>query len=103
MSEELYNEIGRRIRSIREEKLRATQDDIAKRLGISRPSVANFENGKQQMTVSQLMSFSNVLGVSPIDLLPVTESKIGSERLSRSLPSHLDPKLRAWVDTLQGS
>ena len=44
--DELYSELGRKIRHVRESK-QLTQGELAKRLGISRASVVNIEAGRQ--------------------------------------------------------
>jgi transcriptional regulator with XRE-family HTH domain len=102
MSFELYQEIGRRVRSLRQNKLDITQDQLAERLGISRPSLANIESGRQKMSVDQLLTFSNILGIGPLELIPQFDNSSSAESLVSTLPNHIDPKLRQWVETLQG-
>ena len=102
MSVELYIAIGQRVKSIRLNKLGITQEAMAKRLGITRPSLANIEGGKQKLTVDQLIGFSDILGVGPLELIPQFDGKGAERNLAASLPRHLDPKLRQWVEALQG-
>ncbi|MER8398125.1 helix-turn-helix transcriptional regulator [Mesorhizobium sp. M1348] len=102
MFDTIYEEIGATIRELRESKLKISQEEMAKRVGISRPSVANIERGGQQLTVGQLLLFSNVLGVHALALLPSEYGSNETGSLVDALPGDVDPKLRAWVGTLQG-
>jgi transcriptional regulator with XRE-family HTH domain len=102
MLDNLYEEIGGKIRNLREQKLRISQEEMSKRAGLSRPSIANIEKGNQQLTVGQLLLFSNLLGVTASELLPADDSANSGESLVDALPNDVDPKLRAWVRTLQG-
>lgn len=102
MFETLYETIGANIREVRENKLRISQEEMSRRAGISRPSIANIERGGQQITVGQLLMFSSILGVAVLDLLPDETSAEESSSLADALPGDVDPKLRAWVGTLQG-
>jgi transcriptional regulator with XRE-family HTH domain len=100
MFDPLYEAIGSRIKDLRENKLRISQEQMAQRVGISRPSIANIERGGQQMTVGQLILFSNILGVSVTDLLPSNHASDDDTSLVDVLPGDVDPRLRAWVGTL---
>lgn len=100
MFETLYRDIGEKIRELRETKLRVSQDELALRLGMSRPSIANIEKGGQQISVLQLLLVANVLGVPPQYFLPSND--ISSENsLLDSIPMDADPKFRAWISELQ--
>jgi transcriptional regulator with XRE-family HTH domain len=100
VTDSIYAEIGEKIRSIREGKLRISQEQLAGRAGISRPTVVNIEKGRQQITVGQLIMFANVLGVMPDELLPSAEKAKRSESLIDVLPADLEPSLRDWVRSL---
>ncbi len=75
MSENLvYEKIGALIKQYRRD-LKMTQRDLAARVGMSRGSVANIENGFQRLYPHQLYVFSKHLSsedrkISPRDLLP---------------------------------
>lgn len=99
MNEAINKSVGAAIRNIRENKLRITQDELAGRLGISRPSITNIENGRQQLTVAQLLLFSKVMGVSPAALLP-SEARTAQALTSEILPDDTNPRIRAWFDKL---
>ena len=59
--------LSERIRILRN-KRGLSQDDIAKSLGISRPSYINIERGKKELTLSQLKILANLLRVAPEEL-----------------------------------
>ncbi|EAB6717789.1 XRE family transcriptional regulator [Salmonella enterica subsp. enterica serovar Enteritidis] len=101
MFETLYQDMGEKIRELRDTKLRISQDEMASRLGMSRPSIANIEKGGQQVSVLQLLIIANALGVAPQYLLP--SGSVRSETsLLNALPADADPKFRAWISELQG-
>jgi transcriptional regulator with XRE-family HTH domain len=56
-----------------------TQRELAVRIGLSRPSVANIEAGRQDVPLSHLLLFIRVTGtdparlIQPVDLWPVAE------------------------------
>lgn len=57
---QLYEAIGRRIRDARQER-ELTQTDLARSLGMTRSSIANFEAGRQRVTVHLLLQIAEVL------------------------------------------
>ncbi|MDM4772863.1 helix-turn-helix transcriptional regulator [Solimonas sp. SE-A11] len=68
---ELYVAVGERIRKTR--KLRSmTQDQLAKRVGLERSSIANIELGNQRLPLHTLFSIASVLNIDANDLLPET-------------------------------
>lgn len=98
MFEQINELVGRAIRDVRTNKLDLSQEELAKRVGMSRPSIANIESGRQQISVVQLMHFSNVLGVSPLALLPIETPK--NDQSYQDLLKDVEPDIRAWVDSL---
>ncbi len=56
--------IGDKLRNIRTEK-GFSQNDIAKKLGISQPSYAQYESGKRKPKIETLFRISNALGMTP--------------------------------------
>jgi transcriptional regulator with XRE-family HTH domain len=54
-----------------------TQEQVAARIGLSRPSVANIEAGRQDVPLSHLLLFIRATGtdparlIQPVDLWPV--------------------------------
>ena len=69
-----YNDLGNNISSIRTKK-GISQDDLAKEIGLSRPSIANIEKGKQRPSIFTLMQICNLLGVGLYELLPLSSQE----------------------------
>lgn len=68
-SEAIYRHIGLLIKN-RRKQLGLTQEKLAKRLAISRASLASIETGRQNVLVHQLYRFSTALQLEPKDFLP---------------------------------
>lgn len=51
-------------------RVKMTQDELASQTGVSRPQIANIENGRHDPPLSRLRAFANALGVSAKDLIP---------------------------------
>lgn len=47
-----------------------TQEQLAAKVGKSRPQIANIEGGRSDMPIKTLMLFAEALGVSAKDLVP---------------------------------
>lgn len=47
-----------------------TQDDLGKRMNLSRTAITNIEKGNQGVTLLQLYEFAEKLNISPVELLP---------------------------------
>jgi transcriptional regulator with XRE-family HTH domain len=67
--EPLYRSIGAAIRAKRRQR-DWTQEVLAKKLMISRGTLANIESGRQRILVHQLYALAAALELKPIDLLP---------------------------------
>lgn len=67
--DQLYREIGRTLRQ-RREGAGLTQGDIATRVGLSRTSITNIEQGRQHVTLHVLYALADAVGSKPGDLLP---------------------------------
>lgn len=76
---ELYRHLGRAVAKRRDE-LGMTQAEVATKLGLSRASLANLENGRQRIMVHQLFALVHALKLNSIlELVP--ETWIASEPL----------------------
>ena len=90
LRDRLYKSIGERIASAREGKL--TQLELARRVGMSRPAIANIERGEQQIYVHQLIAIADAVGLKMQELVPQTQFKpleranvsLSGDRLNRS-------------------
>lgn len=67
----LREKLGEQLRSARV-KTGLSQVGLAEKLGISRPSIASIETGRQSLSVEQLVEFANLLDVNPVDILEQT-------------------------------
>lgn len=68
-SEAIYRHIGLLIKN-RRKQLGLTQEKLAKRLAISRASLASIEIGRQNVLVHHLYRFATALQLDPKDFLP---------------------------------
>lgn len=66
--EPVYMAIAARVRLIRE-AIGIDQAELAKRVGLVRTSVVNFECGRQRILVNDIEKFARALGVTPKHLL----------------------------------
>ena len=83
--QQIYREVGRNIKLYRKSAF-ITQAQLAVEIGISRPSLANIEAGRQQLLVHHLYSIAGALDLdSPKALLPSTPALT----LRKSEPSAL--------------
>src|SRR5947209_8631317 len=65
---EFYLALGQRIASARRGHL--TQEDLARKLGITRTSIINIEKGRQQVLVHTLTDIARALGIPAAALIP---------------------------------
>jgi transcriptional regulator with XRE-family HTH domain len=88
-SEALYRGIGERIRNLRQNRLpKLSQRVLAGKIGLSRASMANIENGRHRIQIHVLYDIARVLGGGPADLLPTPNPS----DLPRSFAESLKPK-----------
>lgn len=57
-----------------------TQAELAEKMGVSRQSVFDWENGKRQMRPAYVMLFCNVVGLSEDDIILPMTTTLSSER-----------------------
>ena len=60
----MLQQIGKRIKELRIDKLNMTQEDFAKVLDVDRTYLSRVESGKQNITVKTLVFICNKLDVS---------------------------------------
>lgn len=100
---ELYRRLGRAVAERRTE-LGLTQSDVAEKLGLSRASLANLENGRQRIMVHQLFALVNALKLKSIlDLVPKTwvpEEPLPEIKITGS---PLSPREQTAVESLLAS
>lgn len=67
---EIYRDFGRKLANLRMEAS-LTQAELARKIGMSRASLANIERGEQRVYLHQVLSVLSALGHSKLaDLLP---------------------------------
>lgn len=94
----LYGAMGHLIRARRKDT-DLTQEELAERIGLTRTSINNIEQGKQRIQIHTLYAIAQALSVSPLTFLPPPEA--GSPReMGAILPSDLAPPEREWVKTV---
>lgn len=69
----LYQHIGTTIKQKRK-KLKWTQEELARRVAMSRAALANIETGRQNVLIHQLYGFAAALGLRIEDLLPQADN-----------------------------
>ena len=79
--------VGIRIKKLRE-SFNYTQEDLAKKLGLPRPSVSQIESGQRQITSSELTKLSQLFEISIDELLNPyeTEKKVKELKRKGKLP-----------------
>lgn len=101
--DQLYREIGRALRK-RRETAGLTQEVVAQRVGLSRTSITNIEQGRQHVSLHVLYALADAMGAKPGDLLPDPSTLVErDEALARSLeeqPVELDDETKDWVQRL---
>lgn len=95
--ESIYPEIGERIRASRRAN-DLKQHELARRVGMSRASLANMEVGRQKILVHQLYAIAVALGLSPADLIPAAPAPSRADDLP--LPEDLKPQQREQIARL---
>src|SRR3954471_22522267 len=83
---DVRKEFGRTLRSVRK-KVGLSQQELADRVALSRPSIVNIELGRQGISLDQLFVFSGALGIAAVELLPNIAPVLGSSLL-RQLETH---------------
>lgn len=64
----IYRRFGLAVKKRREE-MNLTQDDLAKRVELSRGSIANIEAGRQKVLLHHVFMLARFLNVDPSDLI----------------------------------
>ncbi len=70
ISHELRAEVGARLRLLREER-HMSQEEIAFAADVTQASISNYENGRNEIPLSVLLSVCDFLGVPLTEMLPM--------------------------------
>lgn len=82
-----------------------TQAELAEHLEVGRPSVANIESGRQNLTLVRLFEIAAALGVSVPSLIPtggVDHRRIAKRKRQQRLVKELEAKLELAKGKLSG-
>lgn len=74
----IYIAFGETVRTLRHES-GMTQEDLSKKVGLRRASVANIETGRQRVLLADLFIFAKALGVPPKKLFAALTSSQGGD------------------------
>lgn len=69
MTDPLYQMFGSRVRALRERK-NVTQEELGRRIDLSRTSIVNIEKGRQRVLLHQVVEIADALDAKPAELLP---------------------------------
>lgn len=78
----LYKAFGALVRAARTTS-GLTQEDLGKRMGLSRTAITNIEKGNQGVSLLQLYELAAQLNVAPHDLLPPADLDVLSRTSSQ--------------------
>lgn len=92
---ELYAQIGKRIRELRQKK-ELSQTRLAEIVGLKRTSITNIEKGRQKLLVHTLWDLAEALSVSAKDILPAEVVETRSLN-SGDMPKDASGKEREWL------
>jgi transcriptional regulator with XRE-family HTH domain len=70
-----------------------TQDELARRVGMTRTSITNIEHGRQKVQLHTLYDIAAALDVPAQDLLPA--ARVAAEAIEDRLPEELTAELTA--------
>ena len=78
-----------------------TQAELARRIGLSRTSVTNIEQGRHHVSLEQFLSIAMMLDAAPEALLPPLVRENRESRKAPILPEGSPPELIEWADRLK--
>ena len=103
--DELYRELGRKIRQARERHgQKLSQDALASRLGISRASVVNIEGGRQRAPLHLLWQIAELLGTDLTKLIPSREELLAPAnqvQLDKEMMKQIEDAANGDPDTIK--
>jgi len=78
----VMSDLGKRLQKVRT-SLNLSQEDVAKKLSISRSAVSQIERGKRKVTSNELNLLSIVFGISTDELLKGRQAELPSQIFAR--------------------
>ena len=80
MTDPIYAMFGDRIRELREKK-KYTQEELARKVDLSRTSITNIEKGRHRVLLHQVVELAEALDAKPTDLMPKSAPATGEPAL----------------------
>ena len=99
-ADRLYAKFGALVSAHRRRLEGMTQAELGRRIGLSRTSVTNIEQGRHHVSLHQFLRIATALEVSPEALLPPMPREDAVSRMSDILPEGLPKDLIEWADRL---
>lgn len=65
---------------IKREKMRLSQEDVAEKIGVSRFTIINWESGKREPKLSELIKLANLFGCTIDELVNPQPTPAGESR-----------------------
>lgn len=75
MTDKIYRLFGDRVRELRE-KRNVTQEELGRRVDLSRTSITNIEKGRQRVLLHQMVSIASALEANPEELMPPASTAV---------------------------
>jgi transcriptional regulator with XRE-family HTH domain len=98
----LYKDFGRLVRDHRR-RVRVTQSQLGERIGLSRTSITNIEQGRQKVLLHQIFALAESLEIRPEALLPAVTPSEMSPRIEEKLDKHLKGTEKDWARRIVAS
>ena len=99
-ADKLYAAFGELVMAHRRRLMGMTQAQLGRRIGLSRASVTNIEQGRHHVSLDQFLRIAVALDVAPEALLPRVSRKESGSRLAGILPEGLPKDIVDWADRL---
>ena len=99
-ADRLYAAFGELVLAHRRRLEGMTQAELGRRIGLSRTSVTNIEQGRHHVSLHQFMSIAMALDVAPEALLPHVSREAAGSRMAEILPEDLPKDLVEWAERL---
>ena len=99
-TERLYATFGALVTAHRQRLEGMTQAELGRRIGLSRTSVTNIEQGRHHVSLHQFLRIARALEVGPEALLPPMPREQVVSRMADILPEGLPKDLVEWADQL---
>lgn len=96
----IYETFGKLVRLHRQRLEGMTQAQLGERVGLSRTSITNIEQGRQPVSLHQFLVIAHVLQVPPEALLPRPGTDDRASKRDVSLPEDTEPEIADWAHKL---